>query len=87
MRHPQIWRNHGEVVAIAPHSPQIGSVPMIRVSTLSAVAASAAVAGFATVGSVLFGAQAASMMLAAPVFGLVSLGTGIGAATLAMRGR
>lgn len=59
---------------------------MTSVSTLAAIAATTAVAGFATVGSVLFGAQGASAMLAAPVFGLLSLGTGLGAATLALRG-
>ncbi|MBR0655222.1 hypothetical protein [Plastoroseomonas arctica] len=59
---------------------------MTSVSTLAAIAASTAVAGFATVGSVLFGLQAAPAMLAAPVLGLLSLGTGLGAATLAMRG-
>ncbi|MES2713319.1 MAG: hypothetical protein V4653_17200 [Pseudomonadota bacterium] len=59
---------------------------MISITTLSAIAASTAVAGFATVGSILFGVQGAAVMAAAPILGLVSIGTGLGAATLALRG-
>ena len=59
---------------------------MTSISTLAAIAATTAVAGFAAVGSVLFGIQGASAMLAAPILGLVSVGTGLGAATLALRG-
>ncbi|MDB5314875.1 MAG: hypothetical protein JWO26_1400 [Rhodospirillales bacterium] len=58
---------------------------MTSVSALAAIAASAAVAGFASVGSALFGVQGNPAMYAAPVFGVLSIGAGVGAATLALR--
>jgi hypothetical protein len=58
---------------------------MISVSTLSAIAASTAVAGFASVGSALFGVEGNPAMFAAPLFGLLSIGTGLAAAVLALR--